>query len=728
MKILGVNKGETLLGKQLRHGGCAAFVDGRFIAIAEERVTGRKYAGGFTCSLARVVAASGLASPNDFDVVAVSSCCESEKDAVDGHAIAGRGNALAVGHHLSHASLAFYGSGFDRALVAVIDSGGNTMPDPNQAGNGEWWTCPREQSSYYVGDVHGGLELVDRDFNEPNQTGLGELYRAFTYYLGWHSSTHSSKTMALAGHGDRGSIPGCAFQLEHGRLQCAVQNNPTRPIQMVADLSHELGVDFGEPRPPRGAILDIHRQVAAFIQRSIEDALMAKLTLLRNRHRATKLCIGGGVALNVVANARLADLFHEGVYVPSAPGDDGQSLGNVYAALRMLMPKNKVTVSMATSTKAFLGPAEQIDSAAVANALDATGHSSYVVFETSDPSELLARLLASGQLVCVYQQRAEFGPRALGARSILADPRRSTSVAQLNTIKRREWFMPFAPTVLKERMHEWFRPTVHSPFMSFAVRATPQALEKLHAVVNADGTARVQTVGPDDKESFLRNILLAFEKQTDIPVVLNTSFNLGGDPIVEGMGAALSSFGEMPINALALGRFVVVKSLSPTLADLPLEASVRKLRMTVHRSGEVVPVDPGRSKVWLTVRNLQSLTKAVVFVRSELPLYGPYLEWLREGRKVTTIRFRKGAVEIPHSPVLPLFVTTDYSPGDRTRPTEHVQISAIRYQKFGELSDSDAERDGFENLAHLRHDLTKIYADLSDDDWVTVYDIGLVDR
>jgi hypothetical protein len=116
-----------------------------------------------------------------------------------------------------------------------------------------------------------------------------------------------------------------------------------------------------------------------------------------------------------------------------------------------------------------------------------------------------------------------------------------------------------------------------------------------------------------------------------------------------------------------------------------------------------------------------------VFVRTELPLYGPYLGWLREGRKVTTIRFRKGAVEIPYSHILPLFKTDDYSAGDRTRPTDYVRIRGLRHQLFGELTDEDAWRDGFTDLEHMRRDLHEIYPDLSDDSWVTVYNILLAD-
>ena len=377
------------------------------------------------------------------------------------------------------------------------------------------------------------------------------------------------------------------------------------------------------------------------------------------------------------------------------------------------------------SADAFLGSTNEVDSKSVAQALAETGHSSYIVFETSDFSEVVAQMLASGSVVCIYQKRAEFGPRALGARSILADPRRPDAVSRLNNLKSREWFMPFAPAVLQEEMGEWFTPPVESPFMSFAVDATPQAVRELPAILNADLTSRVQTVGPDDA-SPLRAILLKFAKYTQIPVLLNTSFNLGGEPIVETVLHAIKSFSVMPVNALGIGRFVVVKSLYPDLGDLPISATISDLEMEVFKAAESSPEIISHIRPNSRIRKLQNLTDMVVFVRTELPLYGEYLNWVREGRKVTTIRLRKGAVEVPFSSVLPLFETADFGPGDRSRPTEYVKVSALRYHRWGELSAEDAKRDGFKSYDDMRQALTKIYPHITDEDWVTVYDISLM--
>jgi hypothetical protein len=361
----------------------------------------------------------------------------------------------------------------------------------------------------------------------------------------------------------------------------------------------------------------------------------------------------------------------------------------------------------------------------VAYGLADVGHKSYIVFETSDFSDLIAQMLASGSAVCVFQSRAEFGPRALGSRSILADPRRADAVSRLNTLKNREWFMPFAPTVLRETMAEWFTPAADSPFMSFAVDATPRAIRELPAILNADNSARVQTVGPTD-ETPLRQILIKFAKHTQIPVLLNTSFNRGGEPIVETIQQAFESFSSIPVNALGIGRFVVVKSLSPDVGDLPISATISDLEIEVNEESDGPPISVPQMRPHLRIRQIQALTDSVVFVRTELPLYGEFLQWLREGRKVTTIRLRKGAVEVPSNSVLPLYETTDFGPGDRSRPTEYVKVSALRYHRFGELSARDAIRDGFKSYDDMRDTLRKIYPQITDDDWVTVYDISLM--
>jgi carbamoyltransferase len=725
MKYLGVNKGWTSSGKMLRSGGAAAFLDGNLIAISEERITGEKQAPGYSQALQALLQHQQL-TLDDFDEIGISTCCEPEAFALEAHDLGSNPRIQSINHHLSHASLAFYSSGLDRALVAVIDGGGNVLGNNDDALHADdWWAKPREQHTYYLATRSHGLELICRDFDAPYDVGMGEMYRAFTYYLGWPSSMNSSKTMALAGHGRRGAIAGELFAINDGELTTHIRNNPFHPIDMVTELAHVMDVDFGEPRPPRGAILQIHKDVAAFVQDQCERWLALRLDCLRREYSVDNLCISGGFALNVVANGRLLKEFPAGTYVPSAPGDEGQCLGNLFAMLSHRMNKGKLMPTITKSSDAFLGPASRLDSKSVAYGLADVGHKSYIVFETPDFSDLIARMLASGSAVCLYQSRAEFGPRALGSRSILADPRRPDAVSRLNALKDREWFMPFAPTVLRETMAEWFAPSADSPFMSFALDATPRAVRELPAILNADNSARVQTVGPND-ETPLRQILMRFAEHTQIPVLLNTSFNRGGDPIVETIQQAFESFSSIPVNALGIGRFVVVKSLSPDVGDLPISATISDLCVEVYAEADMAPVGVPQTRPHLRIRQIQALTDSVVFVRTELPLYGEFLRWLREGRKVTTIRLRKGAVEVPFNSVLPLYETNDFGPRNHSEPAEFVKVSALRYHRFGELTAQDAVRDGFKSYEDMRSTLKKIYPQIEDNDWVTVYDISLI--
>lgn len=232
--ILGLTKDRTVFGKSLRQGASALVKDGRLIAaLAEERATREKQAGGYAASIGRVLEA-GRASLDHVDVIAVSTCCEPKDEALRGHPLEGDSRLIAVSHHLSHATLAFYGSGFDRALVVVADGGGNVL---DGTATRMWWQQPREQMSYYLGTRSGGLELVDRDFDRPCEVGLGELYRAFTYFLGWQSSRFASRVMALSAYGRRTYYTDDVYELIDGRLQSPLRNDPADPIHMVRELA-----------------------------------------------------------------------------------------------------------------------------------------------------------------------------------------------------------------------------------------------------------------------------------------------------------------------------------------------------------------------------------------------------------------------------------------------------------------------------------------------------------
>jgi carbamoyltransferase len=722
--ILGLTKDRTVLGKPLRQGASALVKDGRLLAaLAEERATRQKQASGFSASAERVLGASGT-SIDDVDAIAVSTCCEPKNNALHGHPFEGDPRLVAVGHHLSHATLAFYGSGFERALVVVADGGGNILSGTAVEA---WWQQPREQLTYYLGTRSGGLELVGRDFDRPCEVGLGELYRAFTYFLGWPSSRYASRVMALSAYGRRTYYKGDAYELVDGRLRSPLRNDPCNPIRMVGELGKLLSVDFGEPRSIDDEILPIHQDVAAYVQGQLEFTLLRKIAYLRTVLAFDCLCLAGGVALNVLANGRVArESGCRHVYVPPAPADDGQAIGNAVAA--SIQAGRKLTLKpITTSQNAALGPDTKIDSAIVSDALHRAGKLTYTVFENPNVPWTVAAFLAAGTAVVIYNGRSEFGPRALGQRSILADPRRAELAARLNRIKERDTFMPFAPAILEERATEWLVDGLQSPFMSFTGAMHSQLAHRIPAVIHYDGSARVQTIDGTDR-SLLRRIVEEFYVRTGIPLVLNTSFNRGGEPIVESVDDAVRTFARMPIGMMVLGRFVVVKNLSPLLADcgvLPHSYSIP--RTTLVRDGEHIDLQLCGQPSRQVIIRVQRETSAVVFVRHDFPLYGPYLEWLRQGRKVTTIRYRKRGVEVPRQAELPLFETQDYGVGERSNPAATVRVKSIRYQRFGELTADDAMRDGFESLSHMLDDFKRIYPKLRADDWVTMYGIELVD-
>lgn len=734
MLVLGINKGKTLHGKPLWLGGVAVAFDGQIkFAIAEERVTGKKWAGGYEHALKRTLyqpwsilgkkqlGGNKYIRLSDFDIIAVSTCCEGEQAGLHGHQLDSQSNLYAVNHHLSHASTAFFPSGFKLALVSVIDGGGNTFTDESSEC---WWEYCREQHSYYIGSGNS-LELVDRDFFEPRAVGFGEIYRAFTYYLGWHSSKHAAKVMALAAYGDAEKISKENFiDFCDGELHIPVSNNPNNPLEIVENLGKAIGVDFGEPRSPGAEILTLHRNIAAYVQKSIEQALLQKYTWLSNKYHVKNLCLAGGLALNCVANGNLlrTGVFDK-IYVPSVPGDDGQAIGNALWCISRDKHQNRKHVpAWRYSKDVQLGPSYRIDSAKTISLLKQYKLKDAIVFEVDSIEKAVSELINCGSTVCVFRGRSEAGPRALGQRSILGDPRVAESRALFNQLKNREWMQPFAPSILIENTKGYFDVEIESPFMSFAFPVKSERRKKIPAVVHGDGTARVQTVSIKE-DSFLSEVLTYFENLSGIPLILNTSFNLQGQPIVEKPGDAVRTFALMSVNALVFERFLIVKNLFPDIAKTSIAPKLNKITLTVvDGDRKESRTFNGRSRE--IIRWIQKKTDQVVFVRWDFPLYGEFREWLVEGKKVTTVRFRKGGVEIPSSVYLPLFTTTDfYWTRTREKPI-YVTINAIKYQRFGELTEEDAKRDGFANLAELGDTLQRIYPKMNRDDWVTVYSIA----
>ncbi len=445
-------------------------------------------------------------------------------------------------HALSHAASAYCYSGFDESALLTMDA------------VGEWTTIG-------YGHAHGNhLELFD-EVQYPHSLGL--LYSTLTAYLGFRVNSGEYKLMGLAAYGKPRfcsllerlieADEGAAFRLNTSYFDFGSGANLYSPA--LVDL---LGV---EPRDPEQAPTPEHADLACSIQRLLEDQVLSKARWLRTQTGSDRLCFAGGVALNCVANGRVrregpfAELF-----VPPAPGDDGGALGA--AALAQIQLSAQLPGRLQHSA---WGPRWQ--GAVIRRQLSETPLPGRIYGANGDGTGRLlkeaARRLADGQIVGWFHGPMEFGPRALGSRSILADPRSPSARERLNRqIKKREDFRPFAPSVLAEHAPRWFDLGGSSPFMQeTAMVLDPEALP---AVTHVDGTARVQTVTSQDQPRFAR-LLQSFHEITGCPVLLNTSFNVRGEPIVCSPADALRCFVTAGLDALVLEDCLIERGDVPEL-------------------------------------------------------------------------------------------------------------------------------------------------------------------
>ena len=449
------------------------------------------------------------------------------------------GEILYGQHHLSHAASAYFPSPFDEAAVLTLD------------GVGEWAT-----TSVWRGHGNRLEPLWQIDF--PHSLGL--LYSVFTAFLGFEVNEGEYKLMGLAAYGRPRYVDQVRRLVRIAedrsyRLDLRYFAYPRRPAAWLAPFEE----GFGRPFPPgslEGAVDERAADIAASVQEVTEEAILGMAERAKSLTGQRRLCVGGGVAQNVLANGRILreGLFDE-VYVPSAPGDSGGALGAAaYVAHAILRaPRSR-------SPHAYLGPSyTPADVAAAAR-------SSGLRYRAVDRSELIreaARMIAAGKIVGWFQGRMEFGPRALGARSILADPRDPGMKDKVNArIKYREAFRPFAPSLAIDDVPRYFEDRPMSRFMSFAARARSDARTAIPAVIHADGTSRIHTVGPDDHPVYYA-LLDELGRLTGHRVVLNTSFNVRGEPIVESPADAIDCFVRTDLDALFLENVILEAPVRP---------------------------------------------------------------------------------------------------------------------------------------------------------------------
>jgi carbamoyltransferase len=561
MLTLGINYGS--------HDSAAAIArDGEILfATAEERLSRKKHDGGFPLLAIKACLAHAGAKLVDLDEVAfgwqsasATRSADMRNFFTDAHPMGWWGvlRAQSVGrieeyqrdgerlfrrhvgqpkngfkridHHYAHALSAYPVSGFDEATVVVID------------GRGAW-----EATSIWHGKG-SELRLVEM-IRWPNSVGL--FYAQFTWWLGFERFQDEWKVMGLAPYGGPGVDLGGFIRVSDGHYSV---NAPL----LLDDLSRIEKV-LGPARKVDEPLSVRHRDVAWAVQDACERAELAIIGRAVSLTGSRNLCLAGGVALNSKANGLiLSQRLVDRIFIQPAATDDGVSIGAALAA------PVAAGFRCGEMTKAYLGsqaPSDEIETVLRTYKLSYT--------RLDDPAETAADLLTRGKLIGWYQGREEFGPRALGNRSILADPRDVQNRDRVNNaVKFREDWRPFAPSVLEEAGASLFENYHTTPFMTLTFQVKPEKKAAIAAAVHVDGSARVQSVTRDQNERYY-DLIKNFAAKTGVPAVLNTSFNLKGEPIVNSPFDAIRTFYTSGLDALILDRYLIAKTSPSNINQRP---------------------------------------------------------------------------------------------------------------------------------------------------------------
>ena len=440
-----------------------------------------------------------------------------------------------VGHHDAHAAI-FFASPFEEAAVMVMDGYGDVSSTSTYVGRGNHVECLWRGSFF---------------------DSLGMLYTLVTYHLGF-APFEEGTVMALAACGGD-TYAGRFRELVHlqkdGQFALNREYLTHDRYGEIQPFTRKFLETFGPPRRRAEPITDHHRDLAFALQATTEDTVLHVARALSAAHPSRNLCLTGGVGLNCVANARiLRDTDYHNVWVPPCASDTGAPLGGALWHHHQTLGRPR-TFEL---THPFFGTA--YEDAAIVRALDAVGLAYRRLSETDLIAEV-ARRLAQGHIIGWFQGRFEMGPRALGNRSILADPRDKRIKDELNSrVKQREPFRPFAPAVLVERVSEFFEIDQPDPFMTMAPRVRAEKAHLIPAAVHVDGTARIQTVDRAANPRYYA-LIEEFGRLTGVPVILNTSFNRR-EPIVASPVDAVSCFLNTGMHALAIGGFLATASRS----------------------------------------------------------------------------------------------------------------------------------------------------------------------
>lgn len=446
-------------------------------------------------------------------------------------------------HHLTHLASSYYPSGFPQAIVLSID------------GIGDFKTM-----KLAIGR-DGALDVVHEHYDYPHSLGLA--YAAITCYLGWKNVHHEGIIMALACFGDADALVPGQNRSYYSFFEDIIQYDGQYGITINQDwmsyyyvrdkwVSDRFIEVFGPRRQYDLATLNQHhKNIAAALQKRLEDVVIGVLKNARQDYDIPYLCMGGGVALNCSMNGKIerTGLFKE-IFVQPASGDAGLAIGACHLAQRA----NDPTYRPQKNHNYYLGAAYTNDE--IERALQTAG------LAYTRPQDLYgetAQRLQAGKVVAWFQGGSEFGPRALGNRSILARPYPAAMKDHINDhVKFREYFRPLAPAIMKEYLYDYFQIKQESPHMLIACLVKPEKKDAIPATVHVDESCRVESVGPENNERFYR-LLKAFYELTGCPVLLNTSFNVKGQPIINTPAQAIECFRTKQLDVLVIGDFFLEK-------------------------------------------------------------------------------------------------------------------------------------------------------------------------
>lgn len=447
-------------------------------------------------------------------------------------------------HHLLHASCAFYNSGFSKAAILIIDGAGSLQTqNVNETQQIQGYECESIWTAKYPGEFKPVYKSYGK--NDPIRARLGEhdfddavtitkCYEAVTEFLGWHA-IEGGKTMGLAPYGKQNPKIPLLFKNGRGNRDVFIPNYPAG-----AGIDFKSNPIFERNREPdafhrnQNELLDIEADLAWQIQNDTQEEVAKLIEKAIDLTGLNKICIAGGYGLNCVTNYWIKKKFPNiEIYYEPISHDGGTAIG----AAKFVYHERKNDFEKRKQTSIYLGPKY---STKIIDKSIKSYNNMFNIFDITP--DKVAKLISERNIVTIFQGRSEAGPRALGNRSILYDPTDPNGKDFVNKVKKREWFRPFAGTVLLEKANKWFDMAglEESPFMMYAMDVWPDKQEQIQAITHVDGTCRIQTVTEEQNPHYYR-LIQEFEKITGVPILFNTSFNLAGDPLVETIEDALET-------------------------------------------------------------------------------------------------------------------------------------------------------------------------------------------